>query len=78
MVSILIRSRTNPDGTLDLLVTTGIPESEVEVVLVVHTAQPESGRSWPEGFLEQVVGSIDDPTFTRPSQGQYEGRQALG
>ena len=78
MVSIQIKSNTNSEGMLDLHVATGIPESEVDVVLVVHATESEHGRSWPEGFLEQIVGSIDDPTFTRPLQGEYERREALG
>jgi hypothetical protein len=29
---------------------------------------------WPPGYFENVIGSIDDETFERPPQGEYEQR----
>lgn len=34
-------------------------------------------NGWPEGFFEHVAGSITDPTFERPPQGDSETRLPL-
>lgn len=34
-------------------------------------------NGWPEGFFERVAGSIADPTFERPPQGNTETRLPL-
>jgi hypothetical protein len=37
-------------------------------------AQRPEDNGWPEDFFEQTAGSISDPTFVRPPQGQPETR----
>lgn len=39
--------------------------------------QPAEAGSWPEGFVDQMAGSITDPTFVRPPQGVPEARLPL-
>ena len=34
-------------------------------------------RGWPPRFFAHTVGSIDDPTFVRQPQGEYEQREPL-
>ena len=34
-------------------------------------------RGWPTGWFEATAGSIEDPSFARPAQGEYEARGAL-
>jgi hypothetical protein len=34
-------------------------------------------NGWPEGFFERTAGSITDPTFVRPPQGEPETRLPL-
>jgi hypothetical protein len=37
-----------------------------------------AGQEWPPRFFEQTAGALaDDPTFTRPPQGDYEVRDRL-
>jgi len=76
MVSIQMKSKTNEDGLLDLSVETGIPECEVDVTVLVQRAPTRGEADWP-GFVRQVFGSIDDPTFERAPQGEYEHREML-
>lgn len=39
-------------------------------------AQRAAANGWPEGFFD-LAGSITDPTFVRPPQGQTETRLPL-
>jgi hypothetical protein len=68
MKSIQVKSRINANGILELCVPTGLPESDVEVVIVVQPIpgpgekkSPEE-RGWPPEFFERTAGSLaDDP-----------------
>jgi hypothetical protein len=48
----------------------------VEVVVVWHDLG-QSVAEWPEGWFDRTAASIDDPTFIRPPQGEYEARESL-
>jgi hypothetical protein len=87
MKTIHTRSRSGPDGMLDLKIPVGVAGSEVEVVVIV---QPLAGggsnkpprtaadrAAW-ERRVEELAGSIDDPAFTRHDQGDFEQRAPLG
>ena len=57
MKSIQVKSRINANGILELCVPTGLPESDVEVVIVVQPI-PSAGekkspeeRGWPPEFF---------------------------
>ena len=54
MVSFSIRSRVRPDGTVQVEIPTGLPETEVEVLVVVQpvTKQPPSGAGPDETWLD--------------------------
>ena len=63
-----VKSRLKVDGILELCVPTGLPESDVEVVIVVQlipsAPQKESPeeRGWPPEFFERTAGSLaEDP-----------------
>ena len=43
---------------------------------MAHKPTPEE-LGWPPGFFENVIGSIDDDTFMRHPQGEYEKREEL-
>jgi len=34
-------------------------------------------HGWPAGFISSTAGSIDDPSFVRPPQGEADDRLAL-
>jgi hypothetical protein len=58
MQSITLRSRINKDGILKLEMPIGMPNTDVEVVLVVNPLKQH--LDWPEGFLEKFAGSMPD------------------
>ncbi len=83
MVSISVRSRVKPDGSLDLNVRTGLPETDVEVLVVVQPVsqkEPEAKggeRGWPVGFFAQTFGCLRDDPLTREPEAGFEVREDL-
>jgi hypothetical protein len=58
-------SRSPANGTLDSDVTTSLPETEVEVLLLLEPQISKSG--WPEGYFERTFGSLqNDPMMYEP------------
>jgi hypothetical protein len=75
MQTIGLSQQTGKDGTLLLRIPLGKPEVEFEVVVIVQPKEvstapvtPED-RGWPPGYFDRG-GSIADPTFERPPQGE--------
>lgn len=83
MVSISVKTRVRPDGALRLEVPTGLPETDVEVLVMVQPVgagkgpSPEATPSWPEGFFEETSGCLSDDPLTRHPQGGYEVRENI-
>ena len=75
MVTIPIKARLQPDGTLDLRVSTGLPESDVEVVVVVQPT--EVRRTLSPEFIAETYGAFADTPLERAPQGEYEIREPL-
>ena len=70
------------DKVLHLDVPVDAPNTEYEVLVVVEPRRSgqQSGPThlaWPLDFIERTAGSIDDDTFLRQPQGQYEERLDL-
>jgi hypothetical protein len=77
MIAIPLKTRLKPDGTLDLHVTTGLPEADVEVLVIVQPSSiPE--KAWPAGFFEQTYGAFASDPLDIPSGGEFETRENLG
>ena len=82
-VSISVKARVRPDGALRLEVPTGLPETDVDVLIVVQAvgegkgSSPETTRYWPEGFFEETSGCLSDDPLTRHPQGNYEVREKI-
>ena len=74
MRTIQVRGKTGADGTLHLSIPLGMPHGEFEVVIVVEPQPVTMHPSWPPGF-EQTAGGIQDETFVRHPQGEYEKRE---
>lgn len=76
MVTIPLRTHLKPDGTLDLHVPTGLPEADVEVLVIV---QPALGQAagWPPGFFEETYGAFAEDPLERLPQGQFDARDIL-
>jgi hypothetical protein len=43
----------------------------------VDLEQLAVAKGWPAGFFTRTIGSVDDPTFIRPPQGDAEQRESL-
>lgn len=76
MVTIPIRTRLEANGILNLRVPTGLPEADVEVVVVV---QPMEARvnAWPDDFFQETYGALADHPIERENQGVFEAREVL-
>jgi len=83
MVTIAAKGRVSRDGTLDLRVTTDLPETDVEILLVLEplvskdapTASPKAG--WPEGFFERTFGGLRDNPIACDPPPRFEVRREL-
>ncbi len=76
MVTIPVKTRLEADGVLNLRVPTGLPETDVEVVVVVQPV--EAGAStWPEDFFQETYGAFADHPIERGSQGAFDDREVL-
>jgi hypothetical protein len=75
-----IFSQAGEDGILHLEIPVDAPNGEFEVVVVLQPKAPETrpptskASGWPPGFIEETAGSIQDETFKRHDQGEFEKR----
>jgi hypothetical protein len=79
MAVIEIESRVGPDGVLTLAVPVGSEHANREVKVTISelpskVTGPKMTQSEWEDFIRRTAGSIDDPTFVRHPQGQFEDR----
>ena len=82
MVSFSLKTRVKPDGSLQVAIPTGLPETDVDVLLVVQPLPAgreggAAGNSWPEGFFEETFGCLSEDPLVRGAQLQYETREKL-
>ena len=82
MTSISVKTRVRPDGTLQVAVSTGLPESEVDVLLVIRpadlgSANAGAAHSWPASFFDNTFGSLADDPLVRPPEPSYEAHEKL-
>ena len=73
MVTISAKGRVKDDGTLDLHVTTGLFDTDVEILLMLEPLVLKSEKAtsresgWPEGYFEKTFGSFrEDPIMYEP------------
>jgi len=82
MTSFNVKTRVKADGTLQVVVPTGLPESDVDVLLVVRPSGPAGAKAaacrlWPDGFFDQTFGCLEDDLLVRPPQFQLDAREKL-
>lgn len=76
---VTVHGKTGEDGVLHLDVPLGEKNAEFEVLVVVQPAAvpapttPPEERGWPPGYFGEET-RIDDETFVRHPQGEYEKR----
>ncbi len=73
------QARVGPDGILDVHLALGPEQANHEVTVVIkvsneHSRPAISREEW-ERIIRETAGSIDDPTFVRPDQGEFEQRE---
>jgi hypothetical protein len=80
MTRVVIHSKIGPDGVLHLDVPMGTDEANREVRIIVEDITPDLAATAPEAwydFIQRTAGSITDPDFRRPEQGEFEEREPL-
>lgn len=79
MTRLVVQAKVGRDGILHLELPVGLAEAEQLVRVTVEPAGPQafSPDGW-RNFIQSTAGSIDDPTFERGAQGDYEERERLG
>ncbi|MBI4580560.1 MAG: hypothetical protein HY718_12710 [Planctomycetes bacterium] len=80
MTRMELRSRIGADGVLTVTVPMGVTEANREVIVTVEAVEPSlrspvDRETW-QRIVEETSGSIQDPTFCRHEQGDYEQREA--
>jgi hypothetical protein len=81
MITFPAKARTDSEGTLSLAIPTGIPDAELDVLVVVKTTAHEGvapSAEWPDGYFERNFGSLRDAGLERPPQGRLQERFRLG
>jgi hypothetical protein len=82
MASVSVKTRVKPDGILEVAIPTGLPETDVDVQVVIRplpAGNQEGGAtgSWPEGFFDKTFGCLaDDPPLRGPHL-PHETREEL-
>jgi len=79
MNRIVVKSKIGGDGVLHLDLPVGLAEADREVQVTVEsigTKTPMTQEEW-RAFVLATAGSITDPTFERPPQGEFEQREPL-
>jgi hypothetical protein len=81
MMTFPTKARTDKDGRLSISIPTGMRDSEVDVLVVVDPAVPESAigqklpaNDWPESYFAETFGSLHDAGLERPPQGELPER----
>lgn len=76
MITIPVKTRLEADGVLSLHLPTGLPESDVEVIVIVQPVVAQTS-AWPEDFFRQTFGAFADCPIERGTQGVFENREIL-
>jgi len=79
------RSRVGPDGKLHIDVPPSMANTDVRVKVelaapngsAANGAPPRPTREQRSAALRRLAGSVSDPTFERPPQGEFEAREPL-
>jgi len=78
MNRMVVKSTVGSDGVLHLDLPMGPDEANAEVQVTVEPVanQPMTPKEW-RAWVQSLAGSVTDPTFERPPQGEYEAREPL-
>lgn len=79
MSKIHTTGQKGPDGILKLEVPISLPDTDADVPVVVQSRHADKSRideKWLQ-FISETAGNIDDHSFFRREQGEYEVREPL-
>jgi hypothetical protein len=79
MTTIQTKAHVEAGGRLTLALDTGLPEADVDVLVVVQPAQgepPPDECDWP-AFVERFAGCLADDPIERGRRDQHEMREVL-
>jgi hypothetical protein len=78
MNRIVVKSKVNSDGILNLSVPVGLEEADREVQVTVEPCPPKRSMTQEEwhAWVDSMAGTWQGD-FERPSQGEYEEREPL-
>jgi hypothetical protein len=77
------KGRNATDGTLRLAIPTGLPDADVDVLVVFDIVGRPPAKSvdaasgWPPGYFEEFFGALRYEGLVRPPQGDFEERDSL-
>jgi hypothetical protein len=82
MNSFSIKTRLKPDGMLQVAIPTGLPEADVDVLVVVRPLDAGSEKViqkslWPEEFFDKTYGCLAEDPLVREPQLQHDTREKL-
>ncbi len=76
MLTIPVKTRLEADGILNLRLSTGLPEADVEVVVIVQPVDTRA-QTWPTNFFQETYGTFSDYPIERGTQGGFDDREVL-
>jgi hypothetical protein len=76
MVTIPVKTHLEADGILNLRLPTGLPETDVEVLVVVQPVETRANK-WPEDFFQDTYGAFADHPIKRGGEAVFEDREVL-
>ena len=76
MVTIPVKTRLQADGILSLRVSTGLPEMDVEVVIVVQPAEARA-NTWPDDFFQHTYAAFADDPIEGGTIGTFDDREVF-
>ncbi len=79
MVTFPAKGRTSHDGTLSLAIPTGLPDADVDVLVVLESATPSAKllNHWPAGYFDEFCGALRGEDVIRHPQGLLEDREPI-
>jgi hypothetical protein len=80
MRTVQFHSHVGADGVLKVEVPVGLPDADLDVVVIVSPAtatEQTTDGNWPPNFFEDTFGCLAESLLERPLQGEYESRAAL-
>ncbi|MHB1422228.1 MAG: hypothetical protein ACYC3I_03320 [Gemmataceae bacterium] len=77
MTPIVLTSKVGPDGVLHLTLPLAAADRDVRVTVEPVVPTKEMTLEEWRALILSTAGSITDPTFARPPQGELEEREPL-